>query len=170
MTSVECPQCFRRLRAPDDAIRKRVRCTSCGHDFVLKSVPTPRFENETKFSADYPTFVPEPPAVPKLPARKESIWTRPIFKSSLGDPRRTAGPMPTHGPIVCRYCSVTIAENVHYLGQNIPCPSCHGSLFAPGGNRVNNLRTQAEIASARMVIQLIAFLFSCGWLLWLLVH
>jgi hypothetical protein len=41
---------------------------------------------------------------------------------------------PRRVKIICPYCSVVIAEDVLYAGQSINCPSCHGTLRAPGGH------------------------------------
>jgi len=45
MIAVACPKCSKRLKAPDGAIGKKAKCTSCGHSFVL-SAPPPSLPTE----------------------------------------------------------------------------------------------------------------------------
>jgi len=57
MMTIECPNCSKRLKAPDAAIGKKAKCAGCGHTFVLASGLPPNVENEQKRGPDRPTFV-----------------------------------------------------------------------------------------------------------------
>jgi hypothetical protein len=39
MVTVACPSCAKRLKAPDEAIGKKAKCTNCGRSFVLSATP-----------------------------------------------------------------------------------------------------------------------------------
>ncbi len=55
---------------------------------------------------------------------------------------------PTHGPIVCPYCNVRVAEEVQYFGQNICCFQCHGVFLGPG----LSLRAAFSFVQAAVVV------------------
>jgi hypothetical protein len=67
---------------------------------------------------------------------------------------------PTHGEIFCRYCSVQIAEDVLYAGQNITCPHCHGAFTAPGGHGPARSKAQFDYAQRRVEVETLGVISS----------
>jgi len=53
---VQCPQCVRPLRVPDDLLGKKVKCPTCGSNFVAEAEPAPASE---------PASAPPRPAPPR---------------------------------------------------------------------------------------------------------
>jgi hypothetical protein len=67
---------------------------------------------------------------------------------------------PTRGQILCPYCSSLIAEDVLYAGQTITCPSCHGTLVAPGGPGPALRKAELEHAQNTVAIQFLGVIGS----------
>lgn len=71
--TVECPECEEKLRAPEDARGKKVRCKSCGHAFVVPAAPKAAAKAPAKPPAKSPAkpnakAQAKPAAAPKAPA------------------------------------------------------------------------------------------------------
>jgi predicted Zn finger-like uncharacterized protein len=54
---VQCPQCVRQLRVPDDLLGKKVKCPTCGSNFVAEAPPAP----ESAPASAPPAPQPSPP-------------------------------------------------------------------------------------------------------------
>jgi hypothetical protein len=52
MRTVECPQCSKQLKAPDEAIGKKVQCTGCSHTFVLQDQSVERPDRSVRNAKD----------------------------------------------------------------------------------------------------------------------
>jgi hypothetical protein len=44
MLTVSCPECDRKMRAPEEYVGKTAKCGSCGHKFVIDGTPAPVVE------------------------------------------------------------------------------------------------------------------------------
>jgi hypothetical protein len=53
---VQCPQCVRQLRVPDDLLGKKVKCPTCRRNFVAEAAPVPE---------SAPVFAPPRPVPPR---------------------------------------------------------------------------------------------------------
>lgn len=71
--------------------------------------------------------------------------------------------IPSHGPLVCSYCSHHISDDVQYLGQPVNCPSCHSQFIAP--SHVPMVSSWAFVLPVVQIVLGLAFMLVSFWFL-----
>lgn len=59
-------------------------------------------------------------------------------------------PQIPRGALNCPYCSQRIHNDVAFMGQIITCPSCHGTVRAPGVNQAEH-QANMQVANDQML-------------------
>src|SRR5262249_32290099 len=138
---ITCPDCKKQLRGPAEILGKRVRCKSCGHTFVVKSMPsptsaapqappvkaqaTPTAEEEKQTYDFAKTYVAGPP--PKAPAAPQPVKSTPSPSPqadekpyTMTDVLQTARRCPQcaaemeEGDVVCLECGYNTETRVRH--------------------------------------------------------
>jgi len=70
--------------------------------------------------------------------------------------------VPSSGPLVCPYCTHTIADDVRYLGQPVSCPKCFSQFNAPSQFGDPDVRG----AIGRLLVSALVMLFGIFTVAW----
>jgi len=70
--------------------------------------------------------------------------------------------VPSSGPLVCPYCTHTIADEVRYLGQPVSCPKCSSQFNAPSQFGDPDVRG----AIGRLLVSALVMLFGIFTVAW----
>src|SRR4051794_3736104 len=99
---VPCPHCGAKLKAPDNAAGKKVKCKQCGQGFRIPGVPLAGSAGDDDIPmADLVEDVPAPPPPAKpvaaLPSADPFDFSKPAAKADAPAPK-PAAPVPAAPP------------------------------------------------------------------------
>jgi predicted Zn finger-like uncharacterized protein len=108
---VNCPQCARQLRVPDELLGKKVKCPTCGTNFNAElAEPSPAPSPEPRRPLG-------PPPGVRRPREDEDVYEDDPGEAALGRPRRQRrDARPHRGPLILGLGILSIVCLFQFLG------------------------------------------------------